>query len=154
MKLNKGFTKVEILLVVGIIGLLGAISIGLLNNSQKKTRDAQRLSDARQIEAGLQMYYTKEASFSGACLDQGEGATISTAFCNSNNPYVDWSAYSDPRFGEYAACDSETIDDECECSYGLEITNKDEYYLFFCLEKGTDTIKRGLHFISRNGFDK
>jgi hypothetical protein len=136
-----------------LIGILGIVSIILLNNSQQKTRDAQRLSDVRQIEAGLQMYYTKGASFSGACLSEGEGSAIKTLACQ-NNTYLDWTKYSDPSFAERNTCNSETPDDKCECAYGLEITNKDEYYLFFCLEKGTKEISQGLHFISKNGFDR
>ncbi|MFA7662346.1 MAG: hypothetical protein WCX88_00315 [Patescibacteria group bacterium] len=155
MQSNQGFTRLEILLVVGIIGILGILSIILLNNCQQKTRDAQRLSDVRQIEAGLQMYYTEGSSFSGACLDQGEGSVLKTILCNAtNNPYISWANYQDPDFSSLAACDSTTSATKCSCAYGLQIVNKDEYRLYFCLEKGANGIGKGLHSISRNGFDK
>lgn len=152
-KRSAGFSKVEILIFVGVIGLLGAVSIFLLNNSQQKTRDAQRLSDVRQIQAGLEMYYTGGASFSGACLDEIERNNIKTTSCQ-NNRYLDWQMYQDPSNASRLACSSETPDDECECTYGIEITNKDEYYVYFCLEEGTDKLDKGLHFVSRNGLDR
>ena len=45
----KGFTIVELLIVIVIIGILAAISIVTYNGVTQKARDDQRVSDARNI---------------------------------------------------------------------------------------------------------
>jgi prepilin-type N-terminal cleavage/methylation domain-containing protein len=53
-----GFTLVEILVVVGIIGLMSTVSIAILNPTQQlqKSRDTQRKSDLKQIQNALEAY--------------------------------------------------------------------------------------------------
>ncbi len=48
-KFLTGFTLMEILVVIGIIGLLAAISVVLLTPALKKGRDAKRKNDLAQI---------------------------------------------------------------------------------------------------------
>jgi len=53
----KGFTLIELLVVIAIIGLLATLSVVALNAARVKSRDAKRLSDVRQIQTALEMYY-------------------------------------------------------------------------------------------------
>lgn len=57
MKNNKGFTLIELLVVIAIIGVLSSVVLVSINNSRSKARDAQRLSDVRQIRNALELYY-------------------------------------------------------------------------------------------------
>ena len=59
MKLNskKGFTLIEMLVVVAIIGLLSSVIIIGLGGSRAKARDAKRISDLRQIQSALEIAY-------------------------------------------------------------------------------------------------
>jgi len=58
MKKNKqGFTLIELLVVIAIIGLLSTLSILALNSARIRSRDARRISDVRQIQTALEMYY-------------------------------------------------------------------------------------------------
>ena len=58
MKLNKkGFTLIELLVVIAIIGLLSTVAVIALNSARQKGRDAKRISDIRQIQAALEMYF-------------------------------------------------------------------------------------------------
>lgn len=58
MKNNKkGFTLIELLVVIAIIGLLSTLAVVALNNARQKARDARRLSDIKQIQTALELYY-------------------------------------------------------------------------------------------------
>lgn len=58
MKNNKkGFTLIELLVVIAIIGLLSTLAVIALNNARAKARDARRISDIKQMQAALELYY-------------------------------------------------------------------------------------------------
>lgn len=54
---NKGFTLIELLVVVAIIGILSSVVLASLNTARAKARDAKRLSDMRQMQIALELYY-------------------------------------------------------------------------------------------------
>ena len=55
---SHGFTIVELLIVIVVIGILAAISIVAYNGIAAKARDAQREQDVKTIAKALEMYYT------------------------------------------------------------------------------------------------
>lgn len=57
MKKLKGFTLLELLVVVGIISILLAIIASSYSTAQKKTRDARRASDLKTIQQAAEQYY-------------------------------------------------------------------------------------------------
>lgn len=57
---KKGFTLIELLVVIAIIGILASVVLASLNSARRKSRDARRLSDIKQIQIALEM------SFDGA----------------------------------------------------------------------------------------
>ena len=60
MKKNKtGFTLIELLIVISIIGVLSSVVISSLKTAREKARDAQRLSDVKQIQTALEMFYNE-----------------------------------------------------------------------------------------------
>jgi prepilin-type N-terminal cleavage/methylation domain-containing protein len=58
-KLQKGFTLVEVLIVISIIGLLASIILVGLGGFRAKGRDTRRVADLRAVQAALELYYTK-----------------------------------------------------------------------------------------------
>jgi len=73
--LKKGFTLIEILIVISIIGVLTGISTVSYTKSQGKTRDTQRKNDLESIKSALNLYYQQNSKYPPACTshapDQG-----------------------------------------------------------------------------------
>lgn len=58
-KINKkGFTLLEMLVVIGIIGVLVGMGAVSYSSAQKKSRDAKRKSDLKTIQSSLEQYYS------------------------------------------------------------------------------------------------
>jgi type II secretion system protein G len=63
MQEKKGFTLIELLVVIAIIGLLATLSVVSLNNARERARDARRVSDIRQIQTALELYFNAEDEY-------------------------------------------------------------------------------------------
>ena len=54
---SAGFTLIELLVVIAIIGVLASIVLASLNNARKKSRDARRITDVKQLQLALELYF-------------------------------------------------------------------------------------------------
>ena len=59
---ERGFTLIELLVVIAIIGILSSVVLASLNSARKKGRDARRVSDVKQIQLALELYYDNNSS--------------------------------------------------------------------------------------------
>lgn len=75
--MKKGFTLIEILVVIAIIGILASIVLVGLGGFRARGQDARRIADTRQVQNALELYYNKCGYYPG-------GATAGT--CNTTNP--------------------------------------------------------------------
>lgn len=70
-KKKGGFTLIELLVVIAIIGVLASIVLASLNNARRKSRDARRITDVKQIQLALELYFDGEGNAyptaSGTC---------------------------------------------------------------------------------------
>lgn len=60
---KKGFTLIELLVVIAIIALLSTLAVVALGNARQKSRDAKRLSDIKQIQTALELYFTDQNGY-------------------------------------------------------------------------------------------
>lgn len=56
---QEGFTLIEVLVVVAVIGLLSSAILVGLGDVRKDARDTRRVSDIRQIQNSLEIYYSQ-----------------------------------------------------------------------------------------------
>lgn len=71
---KKGFTLIELLVVIAIIGLLSTLAVVALGSARVKARDSKRLSDLKQIQTALELYYTDQNAYpSGGGVTLGAG---------------------------------------------------------------------------------
>lgn len=59
----KGFTLVELLVVIAIIGLLSTLAVVALGSARSKARDARRISDIKQVQTALELYYADQGAY-------------------------------------------------------------------------------------------
>lgn len=76
---QRGFTLIEMLVVIGIIGLLASVVLVGLANARRSGRDAKRLADLRSIQTGLEGFYN-------AC---GYYPAVATAGCGAGAPTIE-----------------------------------------------------------------
>jgi uncharacterized protein (TIGR02145 family)/prepilin-type N-terminal cleavage/methylation domain-containing protein len=130
MKKNKaGFTLIEIIVVIFIIGTISSFVIVSFSNPRQKNRDIKRISDITQLQMALNTYYQFEGDYPES-LVAGEpliGSSTETVFLQSvpENP-----AYPD---------------DDCTFSdYNYSYNSEDERYnIDFCLEGPLDNYSPG-----------
>jgi len=58
-----GFTLIELLVVIAIIGILSSVVLASLNSARQKGRDARRISDVKQIQLALELYYDANGEY-------------------------------------------------------------------------------------------
>ena len=62
-KNNKGFTLIEMLIVVAIIAILVAVSIPMVNNSLERSREATDEANERAFKAAIMIEYLNNDDF-------------------------------------------------------------------------------------------
>ena len=60
---KKGFTLVELMIVITIIAILATIAVVSFTRVQKQARDTKRKEDMRSIITALQAYYTEKTTY-------------------------------------------------------------------------------------------
>jgi prepilin-type N-terminal cleavage/methylation domain-containing protein len=55
---HRGFTLIELLIVISIIALLSTVVLASLSTARRSARDAQRMSELREMQTALELYYS------------------------------------------------------------------------------------------------
>lgn len=119
---QKGFTLIELLVVISIIALLSSVVLTSLGSARIKARDARRLSDLRQMQLALELYYADNGEYFDwwANSDGGGWSTLATALATYISPlpvdptnvdplnygYISSSATGNQMYGLYAPMES------------------------------------------------
>ena len=89
-KQTQGFTLIELLVVIAIIGLLSTLAVVSLNNARQKSRDAKRVSDIKQLQTALELFYADKNGYPGGASAVLGGAGFKTL--SSTNIWSDTAA--------------------------------------------------------------
>lgn len=90
MKKNKkGFTLVELMVVVAIIGILVAIAVPIYNASQKNAKANACKANLRTINGAISMYYLEKESYpANVAALQTDDYLQSTPTCPEGGDYT------------------------------------------------------------------
>ena len=91
-KQNRGFTLIELLVVVAIIGILSTVSLISLNSVRGRGRDAKRITELKEIQKALLLYYTDNNKYPvepyGIFLGSSPDPSFGTPYiCLTNNGF-------------------------------------------------------------------
>jgi prepilin-type N-terminal cleavage/methylation domain-containing protein len=78
MKSQKGFTLVEMVIVIAVIGILMGLVFNGTQSIQANARDTKRIADLKKVQTYLELYYNKCNHYPGTatCSDNVTGGEI------------------------------------------------------------------------------
>ena len=88
-KSKSGFTLVELLVVMVVIGILATITIVAYNGIQGRARDDRRRTDIANITKALELYYQDNGAYP---IPSGTTSTINSGWFSSNDS--SWTTFS------------------------------------------------------------
>ncbi|MDB5160917.1 MAG: fimbrial protein pilin [Candidatus Saccharibacteria bacterium] len=96
-KAASGFTIVELLIVIVVIGILAALVVTTYNGIQQKARDTERKTDINALHSQIEAYQAQNGKY--PTLANMNDKTASTGFRAANLKGLDNAAFVDPKGG-------------------------------------------------------
>jgi prepilin-type N-terminal cleavage/methylation domain-containing protein len=90
---SRGFTLVELLVVISIIALISSVVLATLNAARSKARDARRISDMAQVSKALELYRDSTGTYP-SITSQRDSSCYTVG--NSNVAVGQWDASLSP----------------------------------------------------------
>ena len=87
--MKKGFTLIELMVVVGIIGLISSMVLVSIQGARGKARDAQRIQEFSQVQKALEIYFAEKEKYpagntGGDCF--GANANLASDLASQLSP--------------------------------------------------------------------
>ena len=155
-KTQSGFTLLELLVVLAIIGLIASIIVIALSTARSKSRDAKRAGDVRQIMNAMEQYRIANNYYPTGTLSLvsvGDGINLDNALSVNN------AADFVPQYIAFLPIAPLPADGDCSPDPGYGNNNywysvEDDgsnYYLVFCVGGQTGGLSAGVHTASSGG---
>lgn len=134
IKRRGGFTLLEMLIVIALIGILVSIGVASYSQAQKKSRDSRRLSDLKAVQSGYEQYYADNSAAYPYLVGTSTSGTTTLVNCPSTiesagHSYLPAGYPTDPKgSGSYVYTFTCTQD---------AVTKQVTYCLCATLESGT-----------------
>jgi prepilin-type N-terminal cleavage/methylation domain-containing protein len=116
---SRAFTLIELLVVIAIISILSSVVLANLGSARQKGRDGKRVSDIKQIQLALELYYDNNSQYPTSVPVGSGWSNLTTAL---NGTYISQTP-NDPvsgnSYGYYArttsgaGCDNTTPATKC-----------------------------------------
>ncbi len=150
---KKGFTLIEILVAIAIIGILATMLLANFQGIRARARDAQRKRDLNELRTALRLFYNDNQSYplnvpnrdSGGSEEDEQKITCLTSGTAGTGDALDW--------GDAFECGGTTYMQELpedplegHIRYYYEVGNNgDSFSLWACLENQADPDAVGCH---------
>ena len=136
---RQGFTLIEMLVVIFILGVLLTLTVASLANSRATTRDIIRVSDVRQLQSALELYFYNKNAFPVAA-EIVLGSADYGVFCDTASGFQgSEEGCSAVYFKKLPSAPLPPADN----SYIYNSADGKNYTLTFTLEKETGTLAAG-----------
>ena len=100
---SKGFTIVELLIVIVVIGILAALVLNSFRGVQERARDTERRTDTNSVATQLEVYYTDNGGY-----PQFTGMVDTDSWISANLKGADLNAWRAPNFNTNTMVNSAT----------------------------------------------
>lgn len=121
MNNEEGFSLLELLLVIIILGVLATLVSGNYINTLKKGRDVRRKNDLANVQRALEIYYEDKKTYPTAI--PFDAKFCETALCDSSEVVYMQKVPDDPRSAN---------------NYVFDSTDGTYYKLYSCIENEND----------------